>query len=85
MTFNMVAAAFWTILSSSTGIPIGRFFPPSLSIRIRFTGDATQLSSPQPFIQIIEVLVKIFGILFCRNLVYSCRFVFLNFPKGLFQ
>jgi len=35
-----IATAFWTILSSKDGIPIGLFLPPSLSIQIRFTGQA---------------------------------------------
>ena len=39
-TPNMVATAFWTILSSSAVIPIGRFLPSSLSTQTRFTGVA---------------------------------------------
>jgi hypothetical protein len=31
-----IATAFWTILSSNSVMPIGRFFPPSLSIQTRF-------------------------------------------------
>jgi len=72
----MVVTAFWTILSSSAGIPIGLFSPSSLSTQIRLTVMQRTDLFAVAGIDYSRFSSRIYGVILCRYLVYSGGLVF---------